>query len=465
MKKLTWEQFKEIMEKANKEKNSIKGVIVFKPESFDKEFSEESRSYEVGSDNKYWNPMMGGSSLFGYCLDGTDQGARLDWYMHAVPEDNLGKRWLVDYCYLLDDVKEEKTESIKTEATDLYTNKTNLEKGFADEVIFHLESLANDGIEEAKPILDDSDKVNEIVQELINGCDDIWESIHLKIEELAGINFRDKISESKDEEEAEAKVKEAFKDGYKEKVKVIKEESLASDAAQRINQNDRYEGKEMQTEEGMLATKIATVAEYLGDDYSEWLDDQSVKEIIEEIKESDVYANLDYKLNELIVNLVEDKVDWIRRDDPASRYYEGEEELDENKKLSEDYTQASNAGAIKVDVMGQPTKKNKKDKEDPIIKSLPAQQVLIEGKEESEYEEIEEKIEEEIYDWLTTEEIYLEKGKENLTNDVIKEIKNKLDDFRSAIIQEYMTIYDEYLVWDYDISPDGSIKVNVWNVG
>ena len=167
----------------------------------------------------------------------------------------------------------------------------------------------------------------------------------------------------------------------------------------------------------------------------------------------------------MIVNLVEDKVDWIRRDDPASRYYEGEEELDENKKLSEDYTQASNAGAIKIDVMGQPTKKNKKDKEDPIIKSLPAQQVLIEGKEESEYEEVEEKIEEEIYDWLTTEEIYLEKGKENLTDDVIQEIKDRLDDFRSAIIQEYMTIYDEYLAWDYDISPDGSIKVNVWNVG
>ena len=46
----------------------------------------------------------------------------------------------------------------------------------------------------------------------------------------------------------------------------------------------------------------------------------------------------------------------------------------------EAYTQASNAGAIKVDILGQSTKKkNKKDKEDPIIKSLPAQQVLIES--------------------------------------------------------------------------------------
>jgi len=110
--RLTWEEFEKIMEDACAEGKDIKGVIVFKPESFDKEYSEKSRSYEVSSDNKYWNPEKAGNSLFGYCLDGTDQGARLDWYMHSIPKDNLGKRWEVDYCYLQDTINESEENNV-----------------------------------------------------------------------------------------------------------------------------------------------------------------------------------------------------------------------------------------------------------------------------------------------------------------------------------------------------------------
>lgn len=110
--RLTWEEFEKIMEDACAEGKDIKGVIVFKPESFDKEYSEKSRSYEVSSDNKYWNPEKTGNSLFGYCLDGTDQGARLDWYMHSIPKDNLGKRWEVDYCYLQDTINESEENDV-----------------------------------------------------------------------------------------------------------------------------------------------------------------------------------------------------------------------------------------------------------------------------------------------------------------------------------------------------------------
>ena len=77
-------------------------VIVFKKESFDNEYTEEERSYKVNHDDKYFNPEMLGSSLYGFCLDGKDLGVRLDWYMKALPEDGLGKRWLVDYCYIVE---------------------------------------------------------------------------------------------------------------------------------------------------------------------------------------------------------------------------------------------------------------------------------------------------------------------------------------------------------------------------
>ena len=121
--RLTWEQFEEAMTNASKEGKELSGVIVFSPESFDREYPEESRSYRVSSDNKYWDGSKIGSSLFGYCLDGTDQGARLDWYMKAVPEDNLGKRWIVDYCYLEDDNINEAEEPAPRRLTRAEFNK------------------------------------------------------------------------------------------------------------------------------------------------------------------------------------------------------------------------------------------------------------------------------------------------------------------------------------------------------
>ena len=68
------------------------GVVVFKAENWpDKDYSEESRSYAFSSDNKYFVPGMGGNSIFADCLDGSDRGVRLDWY--------LGE-WKIDYCYI-----------------------------------------------------------------------------------------------------------------------------------------------------------------------------------------------------------------------------------------------------------------------------------------------------------------------------------------------------------------------------
>jgi hypothetical protein len=68
-------------------------VVVFTEDSWKRQYSLEARSYEISSDNKYFNPNAISSSLFGNCLDGTDNGVRLDLYMH--------ENWKVDYCYII----------------------------------------------------------------------------------------------------------------------------------------------------------------------------------------------------------------------------------------------------------------------------------------------------------------------------------------------------------------------------
>lgn len=80
-------------------KDVLKAVIVFTPDSFDKEYSEKSRSYQIRSDAKTFRDTIS-NSLFANCLDGTDQGVRLDWYM-----EYYGNKpgWKVDYCYLIEE--------------------------------------------------------------------------------------------------------------------------------------------------------------------------------------------------------------------------------------------------------------------------------------------------------------------------------------------------------------------------
>lgn len=67
-------------------------VVVFTKDSFEKEFTELERSYQISSDAKYFDANMGGSSLFGDCLDGKDLGVRLDIYIYDG--------WKVDYAYI-----------------------------------------------------------------------------------------------------------------------------------------------------------------------------------------------------------------------------------------------------------------------------------------------------------------------------------------------------------------------------
>lgn len=63
------------------------------------EYPWKSRTYLVSSDNKAFQPNMGGYSIFGSCLDGTDRCVRLEAYM---AEEHGGKDgWVVEDCCIV----------------------------------------------------------------------------------------------------------------------------------------------------------------------------------------------------------------------------------------------------------------------------------------------------------------------------------------------------------------------------
>lgn len=104
MKKITWNELTKAMRHFNEERGyttkgnreRLVGVVVFTEDSFSKPYTEKQRSYELTSDNKAFLPNQISNSIFADCLDGTDEGVRLDWYMHGEG------RWKVDYCYLIE---------------------------------------------------------------------------------------------------------------------------------------------------------------------------------------------------------------------------------------------------------------------------------------------------------------------------------------------------------------------------
>ena len=75
----------------------VTGYIVFTEDSFGKPYNEESRTYAVSSNNKAYQPGMGGYSIYGSCLDGTDPCLRLEGYMRGE------NPWKIEKCYMLKD--------------------------------------------------------------------------------------------------------------------------------------------------------------------------------------------------------------------------------------------------------------------------------------------------------------------------------------------------------------------------
>ena len=69
MHKMTFKELRDYICEYNRTHNwvteIIKAVIVFTPDSFTREYTEESRSYEIRSDNKTFR-NCNSNSLFGY---------------------------------------------------------------------------------------------------------------------------------------------------------------------------------------------------------------------------------------------------------------------------------------------------------------------------------------------------------------------------------------------------------------
>ena len=68
--------------------------------SFAKSYDERSRTYGVSSNNKAFQSGMGGYSIFGSCLDGTDPCVRLDGYMFGE------NAWKIEKCYMMEPSRE-----------------------------------------------------------------------------------------------------------------------------------------------------------------------------------------------------------------------------------------------------------------------------------------------------------------------------------------------------------------------
>ena len=104
MEKITFEEFSKLMtEKVEKNYETgsdevLSGVIVLKEGAIDttKTLTEAQRSFRVDSSDKYFDWRMGGTGLFGKCLDSSWyylDGFPLTIKLNAFIRD-------IDYCYI-----------------------------------------------------------------------------------------------------------------------------------------------------------------------------------------------------------------------------------------------------------------------------------------------------------------------------------------------------------------------------
>ena len=100
MKKITYGELCQLFRshEENHPKEHLTGYIVFTEDSFTKKYPLESRTYEVSSNNKAFIPGMGGYSIYGGSVDGSDPCVRLERYMAAEHGGKDG--WKVEYCYV-----------------------------------------------------------------------------------------------------------------------------------------------------------------------------------------------------------------------------------------------------------------------------------------------------------------------------------------------------------------------------
>lgn len=98
---MSYGELKNHFRQAEKDRNHAVGYVVFTEDSFDKPYTEEQRTYVISSNNKAFIEGMGGYSIYGSSLDGTDNLVRLEAYM---ADEHGGKDgWKIEKCYVKDE--------------------------------------------------------------------------------------------------------------------------------------------------------------------------------------------------------------------------------------------------------------------------------------------------------------------------------------------------------------------------
>lgn len=82
----------------------LTGYVVISEESFNEPYPVESRTYEISSDNKAFQPNMGGYSIYASAIDGSDPMVRLERYLAA--EKGGADGWKIERCYLKEQSRE-----------------------------------------------------------------------------------------------------------------------------------------------------------------------------------------------------------------------------------------------------------------------------------------------------------------------------------------------------------------------
>ncbi len=87
-----------------KDKKHLTGYVVITEDSFEESYPVESRTYAVSSNNKAFQPNMGGYSIYASAIDGSDPMVRLERYL-AV-EKGGADGWKIERCYMKEQGRE-----------------------------------------------------------------------------------------------------------------------------------------------------------------------------------------------------------------------------------------------------------------------------------------------------------------------------------------------------------------------
>lgn len=101
---MSYTEMRNLFRRAEDEGKHITGYVVFSQESFTDPYLEISRTYAIPSDNKAFQSRMGGYSIYGYCMDGSDPCVRLEQYMAAEHGGKDG--WKIERCYMKSDTRQ-----------------------------------------------------------------------------------------------------------------------------------------------------------------------------------------------------------------------------------------------------------------------------------------------------------------------------------------------------------------------